>query len=29
VVTTAAPLVGEAVLVRVEETQPPAQTLPI
>ena len=29
VVATAAPLVGEPVLVRVEETQPPAQTLPI
>jgi membrane-associated phospholipid phosphatase len=29
VVATAGPLVGEPVLVRVEETQPPAQTLPI
>jgi undecaprenyl-diphosphatase len=29
VVANAAPLVGEPVLVRVEETQPPAQTFPI
>jgi membrane-associated phospholipid phosphatase len=29
VVATGTPLVGEPVLVRVEETQPPAQTLPI